>query len=71
MKGSGRMDKDTVMASFITLTAQNMKYYHINIYKKGEWKNNIKEGYAIFTEDTGNILQGVFKDDRLLKDNAK
>lgn len=44
-----------------------MFYYANGSKYEGEWNNNLKEGYAIFTEDNGNLIQGYYKADRLMK----
>jgi hypothetical protein len=44
-------------------------FYYANGSKyQGLWKNNLKDGLAIFIEDSGNITQGKFSEDRLVKE---
>ena len=44
-------------------------FYYANGSKyQGLWKNNLKDGLAIFIEDNGNITQGRFSEDRLIKE---
>ena len=57
MKVHGKMVLGMEMVLFIMLMDQSKTSYFLifNRYE-GEWKNNCKDGYAIFTEDTGNII---------------
>ena len=43
-------------------------FYYANGTKyEGEWKENLKEGFAIFLKDNGNYLFGIFKNDKIVK----
>jgi MORN repeat len=43
-------------------------FYYANGSKyEGEWEHNLKCGFAVFTEDNGNLTQGYFKADKLIR----
>ena len=47
-----------------------MFYYANGAKYIGEWHNNLKSGHAIFITDSGGIIIGVFKSDRLYQVSA-
>jgi hypothetical protein len=39
-------------------------YYSDGTRYSGEWVNNMKQGFAFFTDATGDMIEAIFKDDR-------
>lgn len=52
-------------SSFIRLNGERQGFgifYYANGSKyEGEWKHNLKDGFAIFTKEDGTIVRGRFK----------
>lgn len=42
-------------------------YYSDGTRYEGEWVNNKKEGFGLFMDATGDMIEAIFKSDRLLK----
>lgn len=42
-----------------------MFYYSNGSKYEGEWANNLKEGFAIFTYDDGRVFKGYFRSDKM------
>lgn len=42
-------------------------FYSDGTRYEGEWNNNLKQGFALFTDTNGEVTEAIFKEDRLLK----
>ncbi len=44
-------------------------YYANGAKYEGQWVVNLKDGYAVFTKENGEIFKGIFKNDRMVKES--
>ena len=48
-----------------------MFYYANGAKYEGQWRNNLKEGFAFFSYENGKIFEGLFTNDRMVKEELE